>query len=173
MGGGEREAAECAPSTLRHLMFPLWISANNGLAWFKPEILTRLDFKLQIGLLYNEICVSSQCAAMDRTCMSSTSKFAVYTRALYISFTLCWPFALTLSRECVCDCWPSVAVVKLLVRVAILLCELKCFATHSNKNICTHAHTHSHTHTHSFSQQRIEQVEPFESCHVLACHFRD
>lgn len=48
---------------------------------------------------------------------------------------------------CICDCWPSVNVVKLLVRVAILLCELKCFATHSNKNIRTHAHTHSHTYT--------------------------
>lgn len=96
---------------------------------------------------------------MDR--VSSTSKSAIYTHALFISFTLCWPFALTLSCACVslcvcaeCDCWPSVALVKLLVRVAILLCELKCFATHSNKNICTHAHTHSYKHTHTPSANK-------------------
>lgn len=72
----------------------------------------------------------------------------LHSRALYLLHSLlaiCANIVMCVFCVCECDCWPSVVVVKLLVRVAILLCELKCFATHSNKNICTHAHTHTYT----------------------------
>lgn len=116
--------------------------------------------------------LGSQSTAEDERCMYvcvstasllSTLSFALSARAICAYIVVC-----------VCECvlvGHQLPSVELPFRAAILLSELKCFATHSSKNICTHTPTPARTLLQH--AKGIEQVEPFESCHVLARRFRD
>lgn len=97
----------------------------------------------------------------------------------------CWPFAAawmsallfclhvhthTYLCACVCACASSCHS-----PVSISHCyfasKLKCFATHSNKNICTHSHTHTHAY------EELARTMPswtiWELPRCVVCQFRD